>query len=98
MAQNKHTKTAVKALNTDSLLSRTHSEAESHSGADDNMEIDYSDEDSQPEEESIRDDDEEDEVDNEEVVVIPSPPPTVVKKRKRSSKNMLTESSIRVSQ
>jgi hypothetical protein len=100
MARNKRTKTVVQALDAHSLLARTLLEAGSHSGADDNMEIYYSDEDSQPEEKSLGDNEgeEEDEVDDEEVVVIPSPQPTVVKKRKRSSKNKSKEFSIGVSQ
>jgi hypothetical protein len=98
MAQNKRTKTVVQALDTDSLLAGTLLEAESHSGADDNMEIDYSDEDSQPKESLGNDDrEEEDEIDDEEVVVIPSPPPTVTKKQKQL-KNKSKESSIGVSQ
>ena len=50
MARNKRTKTVVQALDAHSLLARTLLEAGSHSGADDNMEIYYSDEDSQSEE------------------------------------------------
>jgi len=83
----------VQALDADRLLARTLLEAGSHSGTDDNMEVDYLDiEDSQPEESLGDNEGEEDEIDGEEVV-IPSPPPTATKKRKRS-KNRLKESSI----
>jgi len=88
----------VQALDANPLLTRTLLEAGSHFGADDDMESDYLDEDSQPEE-SLGDGEGEEEhkVDDEEVVGILSPPPTVTKKRK-CSKNKLKESSIGVSQ
>ena len=68
----------VQPLDADSLLARTLLEAGSHFGADDNLEIDYLDKNSQLEE-SLGDE-EEDEVDNEEIIVFSSPPPTIMNK------------------